>query len=138
MKVGELIKALQESPNMDASVSFGRAGFTAAGAAVGDLFTISAGVHGLAAGDQVVLRGATSGAGITVGTPMYVRTTGLTTTVFGLSTTGAAGTLADVTTDYVAARFDKVAPAVVSPAAASLPADAPNAAVVAPGILVIG
>jgi len=137
MKVAALIKALQECPNMSAEVSVIGGGVVASGAAAGDLFT-SIPLHGLAAGDQVALRSAISGAGLTVGTAYFVRTTGLTTTVFGLSTTGAGGALLDVTTDYVGAKFDKLNPAVTMPAKSSMPPDAPGAAAPIPGILIIG
>lgn len=138
MKVSVLIKALQESNNMEAQVSFVGGSVVAAGAATGDLFT-SVPLHGLAAGDQIVFRSAISGTGLTAGATYYVRTASLSTTVFGLSTTGAAGSLLDVTVDYVGARFDKANPIVTNPSSkAGLPGDAPGAAAPVPGTVVIG
>jgi hypothetical protein len=67
-----------------------------------DTFSTSPVLHGFAAGDPVELEGGLLGAlpaGLTSGTVYYVRTTGLTTTAFTLSTTGAGGSVVDVTAD---------------------------------------
>lgn len=70
-----------------------------------DTFTTGE-AHGLVAGDRVVFdnlatagdsSSTTLGGGLTAGTVYYVRTTGLTSYAFTVSTTGSAGTVVDLT-----------------------------------------
>lgn len=131
--VASVIRSLGETPNMSATVDMTRAVVIGSAAAIGDLVT-SVGNHGLVAGQAVIFRGATSGAGFTADTQYFVRAENLTATAFGLALT-AGGALVDVTTDYVAARFDKVAPAFGSPAKATFGSDAPAGLAATPGVV---
>jgi hypothetical protein len=62
-----------------------------------DTFTSST-AHGLTAGTIVQFQGTTLPAGITAGTNYFVRTAGLTATVFSVSTTAASGAVVNFTT----------------------------------------
>lgn len=67
--------------------------------------------HGLVAGDQVVFTALTGGVGLAVGVSYYVIATGLTTSVFSVSTK-PGGTAVDVTTNYTALTAFKLKPPV--------------------------
>lgn len=141
MTVGELIKALQECPNMDAAVEFNPDLIpTPTGEADTELWSSTA--HGLLEGEAVEILSLTGGAGIAVGV-FYVRGTNLSANAFELSASapdpdGTEGAIAAFTTDVTAAAIVRRSPrSVVMPDPASLPADAPDAALVDPGIAVV-
>lgn len=83
--------------------------------AADDTFTATA--HGLSAGDAVYIGATTTQPpGTSASTVYYVRTSGLTANAFTVSTTGAAGSVVDVTGAGSGAVFRRAYPAASGPA----------------------
>lgn len=140
MNVAQLIKSLQETPNMDADAFPGGADVVSAagdftGGASEDLFTAAS--HGFADNQEVVLLyKAAAGVltGVSVGDHVFIDLASAST--FGLAAT-SGGTRIENTADGDAVFAPAIA-TVTGPSAASLPADAPDAAAVDPGVAAIG
>lgn len=139
LTVAQLIKRLQESPNMSAEVRMG-AGTNLIGTATAATDTMAITAHGLVAGDRVRCVAIAGGAaGLTVGNSYYVIATGLTANAFLVSATDG-GAQVDITSDStgVGVAWAKQSVGAGSdPSKASLPADAPGAAAVVPGVFTL-
>jgi hypothetical protein len=137
MTIAQLVKSLQESPNMAAEVRLA-AGTNLAGGAIAiaatDVVTITA--HGLSDGDRVKVVSIAGGTGLTANTSYFVRDA--TANTFKLTAT-PGGTAIDITADTTQLSLAKQSVGVVAaPTPASPPADAPNALVADPGVVTLG
>ena len=138
LTVAQLIKELQESPNLQAEVRVGAGTNLAGTAATNDLITVTG--HGLAAGDRVRLLQAAGGTGLTVGNSYYVIAAGLTANDFAVSAT-EGGSAVDITVAYTGVTLVKQSISTVTdPAApaATFPPDAPGAPAAVPGVTTLG
>lgn len=142
LTVSQLIKRLQESPNMNAEVRFLGSVTNLAGAAIGiaatNLITIAS--HGLIAGDRVRIVSIAGGTGLVADSQYFVIATGLTANAFKLSAT-ETGAEIDITADTTQMSLVKVSVAAATdPSKATPTPDAPASQlsfVSTPGVLTI-
>lgn len=142
LTVSQLIKRLQESPNMNAEVRFLGSATNLAGGAIAIAATnlISITAHGLIAGDRIRVVSVAGGAGLVADSQYFVIATGLTANAFKVSATDG-GTELDITSDSTQLGMVKVSVAAATdPAKATPTPDAPAASlsfVSTPGVLTI-